>query len=144
MNIGSTIYVQVLKYKDLDQLRAKLDRSLLIASLWDKAFKHGKCKSYFKGGSITFRDRFKEVQFVIENGIGETRTFELKDVPEPLIERLVDVQQDKANCRATYMAIENFHKWYLSIKKWHIVPGHPSNCDCPKCKQLNKRIKRSN
>lgn len=127
------------KYKELDVLRAKLDRSLLIQKLWIDSFKHGKCKSYFKGGSITYHHRFNEVKFVIENGIGETKEFELKHVPEPLIERLIRVQQDKANCKATYRAIENFYKWYLyGYHRKQIVPGHPSNCDCPKCKQLRK------
>ncbi|GAG06441.1 unnamed protein product [marine sediment metagenome] len=100
------------KYKELDVLRAKLDRSMLIQKLWIDSFKHGKCKSYFKGGSITYHDRFREVQFVIENGIGETKTFELKDVPDQLIHRLIMIQIDKANCRSTKHAIENFYKWY--------------------------------
>ena len=109
------------KYCQLDVLRAKLDRSIALKNLWDKAFAYGGCKTYFKGGSITYKERFHEVQFVIENANGETKTFELKDVPELLIERLVEVQQNKANCRETVKAIDNFFKW---------------------CKFNNKRIER--
>lgn len=104
------------KYAELDVLRAKLDRSMAIQKLWNEAFAFGGCKTYLHGGSITYHDRFKEVQFIIENANGETKAFELKDVPELLVIRLIEVQQNKANCRETYRAIENFRKWYLTIK----------------------------
>jgi hypothetical protein len=105
------------KYCELDLLRAKLERSMAIQKLWNEAFAFGGCKTYFKGGSITFASRYHEVQFVIENANGETKTFNTIDVPEILIERLVRVQQDKSNCRETYNAIESYFRWYKQLRK---------------------------
>ena len=106
------------KYQKLDVLKAKLNRSLLIQKLWPKAFEHGKVHSYFKGGSITYHYRYKEVRFVIENGIGMTKAFELTDVPNLLIRRMVMIQINKATSTELVHAMEAFYAWYrLQLKR---------------------------
>ena len=77
------------KMKEAEKLRKQLDASLLIQTLWANAFKHGKCTSYL-GGNL-FEP--KSMVFIIKNGIGETREFQLIDIPDLLLERAIEFQK---------------------------------------------------
>jgi len=107
------------KYKELDKTREQLKASLSIQLLWDNAFKHGKCTSYL-GGNL-FEP--KSMVFIIKNGIGETREFNLMDIPDHLLERAIEFQKkpnehNKYQCRQ----LDKLYK-YVQDRKQQLKRG---------------------
>ena len=98
------------KYKKLDKTREQLKASLSIQLLWDNAFKHGKCTSYL-GGNL-FEP--KSMVFIIKNGIGETREFNLMDIPDHLLERAIEFQK-KPNEHNEYQC-RQWDKLYMYVQ----------------------------
>jgi hypothetical protein len=103
------------KYIELDKTRKQLDASLTIQMLWPDAFKHGKCTSYLQGNLF----KAESMRFVIKDGNGGTKEFELIDIPNSLLERAIEFQKRKANP----YHVKDLDKLYKSV-------------------QLRKRIKR--
>ena len=101
------------KYKKLDKTREQLKASLSIQLLWDNAFKHGKCTSYL-GGNL-FKP--KSMVFIIKNGIGETREFNLMDIPDHLLKRAIEFQK-KPNGHNEYqcMQLDKLYKYVQDHK----------------------------
>jgi hypothetical protein len=77
------------KMKEAEKLRKQLDASLLIQTLWTNAFKHGKCTCYL-GGNL---NEPKTMHFIIKDGIGQTKEFNLMDIPDSLLKRAIEFQK---------------------------------------------------
>lgn len=75
------------KYKELDNLRHKLERSFCIQSLWKNAFKNGKVYTSFSGNL----NDLKSLKLVIKND-KEKRKFNILEVPEILFFSQIDTQ----------------------------------------------------
>lgn len=107
------------KYKELDKTREQLKASLSIQLLWDNAFKHGKCTSYL-GGNL-FEP--KSMVFIIKNGIGETREFNLMDIPDHLLKRAIEFQK-KPNGHNEYQCrqLDKLYK-YVQDRKQQLKRG---------------------
>lgn len=102
------------KYEQADKTRAQLKASLDIQMLWPEAFKHGKCTSAL-GGNLF---EFKTMRFVIKNGIGEIKEFELTDIPDHLLKRAIEFQaKPNGHNRQQCMQLDNLYKYVQSRKQ---------------------------
>lgn len=63
---------------EADELRLKLERSLLLEDLWPGVFEHGSAKSQTVGNP------YSGFVFTITAGNGEQRKFDLLDIPKDL------------------------------------------------------------
>lgn len=61
-----------------DLMVGKLERSLAIAEIWPEAFDHGKANGWIQGSPS------QGFKYYVTNGKGETREWELDEVPEVL------------------------------------------------------------
>ena len=96
------------KYVELDKTRKQLDASLTIQMLWPNAFKHGKCTSFLSGNLF----KMESMRFVIKDGNGGTKEFELTDIPDKLLIRAIEFQKRKANP----YHVKDLDKLYKSVQ----------------------------
>lgn len=92
----------------------QLDKSLTIKSLWPEAFDHGACTSHIQGNVV---DPLQSL-FVIKDGSGTERSFNIKAVPfgllpEPFIENGIHNAAHRASRRAT----SAFARWVAAQQK---------------------------
>ena len=77
-------------HKRRGELIRELDRSRALKSLWMEVFNHGGAKSHWAGlthnpsGVGGKQPEHKLHEFIVTNGLGESRTFSFNEVPKLL------------------------------------------------------------
>ena len=90
------------KIKKLVELKKRLDYSLMVQSIWSDAFTTGSCDATFRGSLHAIQ----KLKYVLKRKDGMEKEFDLIDVPQPLIDRLIDRQvQMRPDCQPQWEKI---------------------------------------
>lgn len=96
------------------KLAKQLGKSITIQSLWPEAFNHGACTSRIQGNVV---DPLQST-FVIKDGHGTERSFNIKNVPFDLLpEEFIEDGIHNASRRAGRNATSAFARWVAAQQK---------------------------
>ena len=78
-----------MKHKQRDDLMKDLEKSSALQSLWPEVFESGCARSHWYGLNTPYNHAFSQPthrhhQFVVTNGLGDSRTFSFNEVPKLL------------------------------------------------------------